>query len=1171
MKSLRGDVSLKWLPRLSFIVCAVILFGVVLVQPPTSFGQGATGAISGTVSDSSGAVIPNAKVILRNVATGAERTAVANPTGTYVFPEVIPGTYIIQVSAEGFTPAKTEALALNVNQTVTQDFALEVGTTTQEVTVAASVVHIESSTAELGTAIAPREVNDLPLNGRNFTQLLSLTPGVSPISTAQNAGGGGQWGGNTIGSFTFPSVNGQCNRCNFFLLDGFNDGQVFMGMVGTTPIIDSLQEFKVQSHNDSSSYGGALGGIVNVATKQGTNEYHGDVWEFLRNNKLDAANFFENVTGAQTTPYKQNQFGGVIGGPLLPSRFRRGAPKSWFYASYEGYRSIRNNESLLNVPTPAELGGDLSALSTQIYNPFTTRPAGNGYLRDPFKCDASGNPLPVTSGFQGSGTPCNKIPASLINQNLVNFIQPDLPAPNPSVFASTGGTDNAIDLTPNRVRQDTASLRFDHQFNQQTSGWLRYSGFTQPDSFAVGWPGSSNDLYDHGYQAGASITHTLSGGSKVLTAGFARNSAQTNYVGRLGVPGNLWEQVGFSPRFAGIFHQSGSLNPAVGIAGFNTRPGGHIQDTHMSDVYEWKGDFTWVSGRHTFQMGADFATNNTHSPIEYINEDFSTAQTSQDGLGAVGGAGLASFLLGVANDATYRNVNETTHGGWVDGWYFQDSWKASDKLTMNIGLRYDLTLWPIYGSPADKNQYVGDLDLDHGQYIVARVPPACDAAAGVGAPCIPGGTLPPHVIPTPFSNHSIYHNTYDNFGPRLGLAYRLRSNTVIRAAAGKFFDNWGATSQLAQNYEATWPDIGQQIANNLNFPTSANPLPTTVYTDPFNAGAGAVQLPAPTPFNQVQWFIDPRVQNAYSEQWNLGVQQSLGASTVMEADYVGQHSSRLNEGGYRNVALTPGPGDPSLRRPFPYITPTFYDKSIGKASYNAFQFKLRRSTSKGLSYIVSYTWSKVINLGCDGYFGAEGCDVQQIYNLKAERSVAGFDVPHLLSANWTYDLPFGRGRQFTTDNRVLDAVIGPWSLNGIFTIRSGEPFNLGVNGDIANIGGLTYRPNIVGPAFPANRTWQNYIDTASFVVPATYTYGDLGRNALRLGGASNWDLSVFREFPLPVTEATRLQFRAEFFNAFNHPVLGGCLDGTVQDANFGRANCTRNDSREIQFALKLYF
>jgi hypothetical protein len=491
---------------------------------------------------------------------------------------------------------------------------------------------------------------------------------------------------------------------------------------------------------------------------------------------------------------------------------------------------------------------------------------------------------------------------------------------------------------------------------------------------------------------------------------------------------------------------------------------------------------------------------------------------------------------------------------------------------INIGLRYDLSLWPIYGSAADKNQFVGNMDLDRGLYIVARVPGKCDPANGVGAPCIPtaDGSLPAHVIATPHSNNSIYDNTHDNWGPRLGLAYRLRPNTVIRAAAVKFFDNWGALSCLSQNYEGTWPDIGQQIANNLNYPISTAPLPTITYNDPFNIGGGAVPLPAPTPFNQVQWFMDPRTQNAYSEQWNLGIQQSIGTSTVLEADYVGSHSSRLNEGGYRNVALTPGPGDPSLRRPYPYITPTFYDKSIGKASYNAFQFKLRRSTSKGLSYILSYTWSKTINVGCDGFFGAEGCNVQQIYNLKAEKSVAGFDVPHMLVASWTYELPFGKGKKYSTGSSPLNALVGNWAVNGIYSVRSGEPFGLGVSGDIANTGNNTYRPNIVGPAFPGTRTRQDYLNTSSFQVPAPYTFGNLGRNALRLTYYPNWDISIFRDFPLHVTEASRLQFRAEFFNTFNNSVLGG-PDSTVQDKNFGLVTSQRNPERQIQFALKLYF
>ncbi len=717
MKGTRS--SRPWQSLFSFnaIVCALLLLVTVVAYSPTAFGQGGTGAINGTISDTSGAVIPKAKIALTNTANGAERSDLSNDTGTYVFPAVLPGVYTLVVTAEGFTSSKIDALKIEINQTVTQNVSLTVGSTKQEVTVEATVVHIESSTAELGTAIANREVNDLPLNGRNFTQLLSLTPGVSPISTAQNGGGGGTWGGNTIGNFTFPSVNGQCNRCNFFLMDGYNDGQVFMGMVGTTPIIDGMQEFKVQSHNDSSAYGGALGGIVNVATKVGGNEYHGDVWEFIRNSKLDARNTFiydqadangNEIPGSAVTPYKQNQFGGVIGGPILPGHFRSGAPKSWFYAGYEGYRSIRSNASLLNVPTAAEMNGDLSALSTEaaplhMYNPWSTRPdrANPGsYLRDPFMCDGGGNPIAPTAGtlpgsyFQTGGSPCNKLPASLINTGLQKFVQADLPTPINTNVANK----DAIDNTPNKIRQDTATLRLDHQFTENTSAWIRYSGFTQPDNFAVGWPGSSSYLYDHGYQGAVTISHTFAGGSKVLSGGFGRNSAQTNNGNALGVPANLWSSAGFSPAYAAIFHHSGELNPNVNYSGFNNRPGAKIQYTHMSDVYEGKFDFTWVHGRHTMQMGGDWSTNNTDSPIEYIDEGFGIAQTSNLESPGGTGAGLASLLLGVIDNADYRNVHETTHGGWVDGWYFQDSWKATDKLTVNIGMRYDLTLMAIYGS-----------------------------------------------------------------------------------------------------------------------------------------------------------------------------------------------------------------------------------------------------------------------------------------------------------------------------------------------------------------------------------------------------------------------------------------------------------------------------------------
>jgi hypothetical protein len=1177
MEKLRDRDRCHVVFRLGLVASIVILIGVgFIAQLPTAFGQGATGAINGTVLDSSGGAVPGARILLQNTATGAQRPAITNTAGSYGFPGVLPGTYSMQVSAEGFATAKEESFVLNVNDTQTHNFSLQVGSTKQEVTISATAAHVEASTAELGTVVAAREVEDLPLNGRNFTQLLTLTPGVSPISTAQNSSGGGMWAGNTIGTFSYPSVNGQCNRCNFFLLDGFNDDGTFFGVYATAPIIDMVQEFKVQSHNDSAAYGGALGGIVNVVTKSGTNEYHGDAWEFLRNNALDARNFFS----PDTVPYKQNQFGGTIGGPLLPGHFRKGAPKTWFYAAYEGFRSVKSSNSLLNVPTSAELGGDLSALAeTQIYNPFSTRPDPvnpGEYLRDPFMCDAGGNPLPATNGIQAAGTACNKIPQSMIATGLVKYLQADIPSPTNTGFPGY----NAVDTTPSRLREDTASLRFDHQFNERTSAWLRYTGFTQPDSLPTGYPGTTSKLYEHGYQGAASITRTFGDGSKVLTAGFGRNSYNTNQISAVNFPANTALQLGFSPGFIANLAGIGLGNPGIGIAGFDSQPGVSLEYTHMANVYEWKGDFVWVHGRHTLQMGADFSTNNADSPIVGPSEAFASPQTSNLESPGGTGSGLASFLLGVPDNFYYENLHVTEHGGWVDGAYVQDSWRPTDKLMVNFGLRYDVTLIPIYGTPGSRGNdtpYVGDEDFDKGVYILAAVPPACNPATGIGAPCIPGGVLPDHVIVTPNKNQSIIRNTYDNLGPRLGLAYQLPRNTVIRAGAGIFFDNWAGVQQLAQNYQATWPGAFASLGQNLNYPTSANPLPTITWSDPTKAVlVDGVQLPGPTPLNQVEWFTDPRYQNAYSEQWNFGIQQALGRSTVLEADYVGQHSSRLNVGGVKGTAVTPGPGDISLRQVYPYMTPSYYDKSVGKASYNAFDFKLRRTTSRGLSYIISYTWSKVINIGCDGYFGAEGCHVSDPYNLNASRSVAGFDVPHMLSASWTYDLPFGKGKSYASGNKALDALIGRWALNGIYTIRSGEPFTVWVSGDIANIGlpgnsrgGET--ANAVGLATPTNRTWQEYINPTSFQVPAAYTFGNSGRNAYRLSHAGNWDISIFRDFRIPINEATRLQFRAEFFNALNYAVLGGGLDLDVRDPNFGTATSTRNTERQVQFAVKLFF
>lgn len=372
---------------------------------------------------------------------------------------------------------------------------------------------------------------------------------------------------------------------------------------------------------------------------------------------------------------------------------------------------------------------------------------------------------------------------------------------------------------------------------------------------------------------------------------------------------------------------------------------------------------------------------------------------------------------------------------------------------------------------------------------------------------------------------------------------------------------------MGTNYQGNWPSVGFVLANNLNNPTSQNPTPTTPASDPLNLAATGV-YPTPTPFNQVNWMIDPYYKDAYSVQWNFGVQHQFGTNTVVEADYVGSRDSRTDSGSYRNTAVTPGPGNPQDRAPFPYITPTYFDRSVGQASYNAFQFSLRKTVSHGLTYLVSYTFSKAENLGCDGFFGSEGCSVQNPYDLRADWSVAGYDVTHLLSASWVYNLPFGNGQRYASSSRFFNSLVGNWSLNGIASFISGVPYNVSASGDIANTGNVVERANQIGPPFTANPTASQFLNPASFVDPPPFTFGTEGRNNLRAPFVSNMDLSIFRDFPL--REDKRLQFRADFFNAPNWQALG-VPDNTVGDPNFGVVFGTAQTEREIQFALKLYW
>jgi Carboxypeptidase regulatory-like domain/TonB dependent receptor len=1120
----------------------ILLAALAFDLPTLVFGQGATGAINGTIVDSSGAVVPQARVVLHNVATGTELNTTTNGVGLYVLLSILPGRYTLQFSKEGFATTNQAEFSLAVNQTSTYNVVLTPGQVTNVVTVSAAAAQLESSTSELGTVIEEKKVATLPLNGRNFTQLLTLTPGVSPISTAQNSGGGGGFAGNAIGSFTFPSVNGQSNRSNQWLLDGFSDYS-FVGNYGVQPILESIQEFKVQSHNDDAAYGQAMGGIVNVVTKSGTTSYHGSIWEFLRNNVLDARNRF----ALETAPYKQNQFGGAAGGPLVPKRFLSGAPKSFFYSAYEGFRSSRAAQTLFTTVSSQELLGDFSDSPTPVYNPYSTRPDPN-------------NPMQLIS----TQFPGNVIPTSLLNPATLALAKALFPAPIQTGVAGKNG----IDPTPNIINQDSVVLRLDHQFTDATSVWARFLGNNQSDVASGGIPADHGDVFVHGYQAAGALTHTFGGGEKVVLVRFGHTNQYDKTASEFpGISPNLWQEAGFNPLYASGFTGGKSFFPGASIGGFLTYSQSE-QGNLATDIWEWAGDLSIVHGRQTFRMGADINTNGNRQPILLQSQGYSAFQTADPQNQGTTGNAMASFLLGLPQTANRRNLNITVHGGWVDGFYFMDEWTATSKLHVNAGLRYDVTLWPIYGSLKDNNLYHGDTDLKNGTYILTAIPSAC--GNGVGAPCIPGGVLPANVVVTPQKNHAILYNTYDNWQPRLGITYQLRPTTVLRAGVGKFTDNWADTLQKSTDFQGTWPDVAFLQLQNMNSPTTESPTPTAFAQDPFDFGTAPEILPAATPFNQFTTFFDPHFKNPYSIQWNFGIQHQLRANTTIDAAYVGSQDTRLEVGDIGNTALTPGPGNPQARAPYPYITPTWFDQSIGRSSYNAFQFKMDERTANGLTYLVSYTWSKVLNIGCDNYTASEGCSVPNPYDLDANRGVAGFNVTNLFSAAWVYELPFGSGKRFQAGSRALNAIVGNWAFNGIFTARSGAPFSVDLSGDVANTGNTASyeRASQIGPAYASPRTAAHYLNTDSIVSPAPFTFGNMGRNTLRTPPVTNFDLSLFKSIPLP--RETNLQFRTEFFNAFNFQALGQ-PDSTIGDPAFGSVSQTAQTEREIQFALKLSF
>ncbi|MFN7920838.1 MAG: TonB-dependent receptor [Bryobacteraceae bacterium] len=1106
------------------------------------FSQLSTASLTGVVRDPSGSVVAGAKLTLTNAATAVKHQSETNSAGNYLFLNIPPGNYSLDVTAASFTTSRVPQVSLAVNQTSTIDVALQVGSLSQTVNVEATGELLQAATAEVGAVVAAKQVVDLPLNGRNFTQLLTLSPGVAPISVSQNSGGFGNAATGT--QFVFPAINGQTNRSNFFMTDGLNNQGAFSSTYAVPPIVDSIGEFKVNGHNDLAEFGGVLGGIINVSTKSGTNGLHGTAWEYLRNDFFNARNTFQPAV----TVFRQNQFGASAGGPVMLPKLYNGKNKTFFFGAYEGYRYSRAANSFLHLPTDAEFAGDLTG-QAQAFNPFSTRanPAAAGsFVRDPF--------------------PNNQIPASLIDARLVGFAKSIRPG-----LVNTGvGNNNVIDNTPRREHQDQYTARIDQTLGSKDFMWFRYSAIYYDTKASGGLPGTVTSLTDNpGQNFGASWVHTFSP-SLVLQAQYGRSHQETNSFNQYKSAVSAGS-LGYDPNFSGNFIGAFDVFPSVGISGYSTviPAVSRSLNPNETNVHQWKANVSKIIGSHTLRWGGEINSSTFESLYNSASIGYAFQQTSNPAQPNVfPGNAMAAFLLNVPDSANRRNVHETTRWGGVMGFYVQDSWKATQRLTVNIGLRYDRTFIPPYGREdtvgINGGIEAGSINFNDGTYVVQKVPPACSQRGF--APCIPGnGQLPDHVVVSPTGK--IYHDTKTNFGPRLGLAYRATDTIALRAGFGVYYDNWAAVTQTSQNYEGTWPDIGQQIANNLNVPVPTQLAPNIKGQSPFAGGGGA--FPAPTPFEQVQWYMDPYAKNPYSMQWNFGIAKQLNNSTTVSVDYVGSGSRRLDVGGYYNVALTPGPGDPRLRQPYPYIHATYYDRSIGRGNYNSLQFHFSKRYSGGLAFQTSYTYSKSIDIGSSGWYGVEGQSVQDPYHYNNDRSVSGFDLTQVFSSNIVYELPFGKGKRFSTGSKGADYLVGGWQFNTIVVARSGVPYNITVPGDSANTGNTGYlRANLVGDPNLSNPTPAAWFNKAAFAAPPIYTFGTLGRFRMRNSAFWNMDVSIFRAFP--ILEKRQLEFRAETFNLPNTSIMG-TPNGNVLDANFGRVTGIQNQPRSMQLGLKLIF
>ena len=1199
--------------RARSVILNIIALGLF---PMLVLGQEGRGTICGRVTDSTGAVVVGAEVRVTNSETQSSASARTNESGNYTIPYLLPGTYTLTAEIAGFKKAERPGVEVRVGDMLNIDIPLQVGNRAETVEVSATAPLLESATVSIGQVVDQRRLTELPIQAGNAEELVLLAPGV--VNTTNLKARKTSFA-NAASQLT---TDGGAEFSNEFTIDGVPNTFA----VGSNPVVafqpppSAVSEFKVQTSAFDASLGHTPGAVINLISKGGTSQFHGEAHEWLANSALDAPTFFLNRSGQQKQVYQDNRYGASIGGPVRIPRVHNGTQRSFFYYAWEANKWGKPTAVVGTVPTAAEKQGDLSALLAlgskyEIYNPFSTKDAGNGrFKRDAFMCDASGNPLtPDVNRIQHPGPTdkaCNKIPASLIDpvaKNIMSYYA----APN--TLGTSEGVNNYTRATNDMFNYYVHFFRFDHNFSENNRLFVRLDFDHQLEEQSNFYGNLATGLKLTRNNHGLAVDDVLVlSPSHVLNLRYGLTQEETPERRRSS--GFDATSLGFSPAFLGLLSQNSArffsipsafpnvfistkalTSPCQGPCTGTFSGFGNFRDgdgTTTGVLHNLAATFDTSRGNHHLRYGTDLRLYRSFgerggydvSPGLQFLPTYTNGPNDNSPAAPIGQE-FAAFLLGIPAGQMTRSDSYATQDKFV-GLFIQDDWKVKPKLTFNIGLRYE------YESPETEryNRAVRGFDLTTPNPIQAQAVSNYqqnNLNQITGIPVDQFRVLGGLMFAGP-NARGFWEGQKDVFLPRVGLAYQINDTTVVRTGYGIFYDTLGVNRSPAiqSGFTASTP-INASLDSGLTYmATTVNPFPNGLLA-PLGAAGGLQTFLG----QDLKVYPFKRLQ-PYAQRWAFSVQRLIAGQFLVDVGYVGNRGialpvdRELNAISQQYLGTSPERDDTTINRlnqqvlnpffginsvypkfttranllrPYPEFGSITETQSIGYSWYHSLQVRAEKRFSRGYTVNLAYTWSKSL----------EAISFLNPGDAALDRSISRNDRPHRVVISGLYELPFGRGRSFASNiPKVLDYLIGGWQLNGVIAKQSGPPLKFGdviLRGSVKDI-----------PLPPDQRSVDRWFNTSLFEtspskqLDPTFQIRTFPQYlaAVRGDGQSKWDFSLIKYFQ--ITERTRLQFRAETYDVLNHPNFD-TPNMTVTSKSFGTINSQGGLSREFQFALKLTF